>query len=104
MLARQQKQGRRLCMKYDVQNIDLKKILKIEFYKRDELTIDLICCEITFYGECQNEIFFFHEEALEWSDILKKVCDLPNFDKNWREKVVLLPFAENRTTAFIRNQ
>ena len=89
-------------MKLDLQKCNLDNIIKVEFFKRDELTTDLLCCEILTSGTKCNETWFFHEESTQWENVLALVNQLPNFDTKWREKVVHPVFAENRTTAFIR--
>ncbi|MEB3415500.1 hypothetical protein VCJ71_05425 [Alteriqipengyuania sp. WL0013] len=74
------------------------RILKVQFFKRDELTSDLVCCDI----ETEAGLFFCHEEAPEWSEVLALVATLEGFDPDWREKVIQRAFEENRTTAFER--
>ncbi|HEX8902056.1 hypothetical protein, partial [Vitreimonas sp.] len=73
-------------------------IQQVAFFKRDQITTDLICCEII----ARDETWFFHEEQPEWSDVLELVQQLPGFDDEWLSKVMLPPFAENRTIAFER--
>lgn len=75
---------------------------QIVFFKRDELTTDLICCEITINTERSSVICFVHEESDEWERILLEMEQLKGFDKSWPEKVIKPPFAENRTIAFIK--
>jgi len=89
-------------MKPDLQKCNLDNIIKVEFFKRDELTTDLLCCEILTSGAKGNETWFVHEESTQWENVLALVNQLPNFDLNWREKMVHPVFAENRTTAFTR--
>lgn len=89
-------------MKLDLQKYNLDTVIKVEFFKRDELTTDLLCCEILISGTKGNETWFVHEESTQWDDVLALVSKLPDFDLSWREKVVLPAFSENRTTAFIR--
>ena len=43
--------------------LPLASISEVVFYKRDEITTDLICCEV----QVDGQIWFFHEEAKEWS-------------------------------------
>ena len=74
------------------------RILKVQFFKRDELTSDLVCCEI----ETEAGLFFCHEEAPDWSEMLALVATLKGFDTDWRDKVILPAFQENRITAFER--
>lgn len=90
-------------MKPNPASIALDAVEKVEFFKRDELTTDLVCCEIVVSGENGSETWFFHEEAPGWSDALKLVEQLPGFDLDWAAKVMQPPFAENRTIAFDRS-
>ena len=66
------------------------------FLKRDELTTDLVCCEIGSGGK----VFWFHEEMPGWDQLMTHVAQLPGFRSDWRDAVILPPFAENRTVAF----
>lgn len=75
---------------------------QVVFYKKDELTTDLICCEITINTERGPVIWFVHEEGDEWERMLLEMEQLKGFDKSWHEKVINPPFAENRTIAFIK--
>lgn len=42
------------------------------FFKRDELTTDLICCDI----EGRERGWFFHEEAEGWGNLLRHASDV----------------------------
>ncbi len=89
-------------MKPDPTSIAFDAIEKVEFFKRDELTTDLVCCEIVVNADSRREVWFFHEEAANWENMLRLVERLPGFDAEWRAKVIQPPFAENRTVAFER--
>ena len=75
-------------------------VSKIAFFKRDELTTDLVCCEITIDKVGEPAVWFLHEESNEWADILLEMENLKGFDKSWCEKVILPAFAENRIIVF----
>lgn len=83
-------------------SIALDTIQEVSFFKRDELTTDLVCCEVVVRGEGGDMTWFFHEEAPEWGDVLKLVEQLPGFDREWPSKVMRPPLAEKRTVAFDR--
>ncbi|RYY90393.1 MAG: hypothetical protein EOO15_02670 [Chitinophagaceae bacterium] len=89
-------------MKSDLTFITLDAIEQVEFFKRDELTTDLVCCDIVVNGQDGVETWSFHEEASNWGDVLKLVEQLPGFDADWRAKVIQPPLLENRTRAFLR--
>ena len=78
--------------------LPLTDIQKVTFYKRDELTTDLICCDV----EARGQTWFFHEEAEGWDEFLHYLERLPSFRKDWYEAVVQPPFAASETIAFAR--
>jgi hypothetical protein len=80
--------------------IALGKIEQVAFFKRDELTTDLICCEIKVSGEHGSETLLFHEELSDWNMVLAFLQRLPRFDEDWRDKVTNPPFATNRFIAY----
>ena len=71
-------------------------VRRVEFYKRDELTTDLMCCEVTVGDVCH----FSHEEESGWDGLIRKLAALPGFDAEWFAHVSQLPFAESRYVAF----
>ena len=70
----------------------------VVFYKRDELTTDLICCEVVI-GE---KVWFFHEEVEGWDTLIGHLGKLPGWQTDWFSRVSQPPFAESRTVAFSR--
>jgi hypothetical protein len=76
--------------------LPLDAIEKVTFFKRDELTTDLICCEVEIDGRTR----FFHEEAAGWDLLIRPLEGLPGFRADWNAAVVLPPFAECETVAF----
>jgi len=80
------------------QQLPLADIRRVTFYKRDELTTDLICCEV----EACGQTWFFHEEADGWEEFLRYLDFLPNFRTDWPQAVVHPAFAANETVAFKR--
>lgn len=80
------------------EQLPLADIEKVTFYKRDELTTDLICCDV----EARGQKWFFHEEAERWAQFRHHLERLPGFRKDWYEAVVQPPFAATETIAFIR--
>lgn len=80
------------------EQLPLADIQKVTFYKRDELTTDLICCDV----EARGQTWFFHEEAEGWDEFLRYLERLPTFRKDWYEAVVQPPFAASETVAFDR--
>ncbi|MEL6857926.1 MAG: hypothetical protein AAFO74_06040 [Pseudomonadota bacterium] len=81
-------------------NFALNQVHEIVFYKRDEITTDLICCEISITCDPPGQVLFFHEEMPNWQELIDRVSELPDFDMKWFEKVVQPPFQEQRTVAY----
>ena len=73
-------------------------IRRVTFFKRDELTSDLICCEVS----SKNRHWIFHEERGDWPELLALLATLPNFVSDWYERVSHPPFAPSRFIAFER--
>lgn len=74
------------------------QIDRVIFFKRDQITTDLICCEVYVSGS----VHFFHEECAQWPALLRSFAELKAFDGNWFEKVAKPPFQACETVAFIR--
>ncbi|URD60245.1 hypothetical protein M8312_10675 [Sphingomonas sp. KRR8] len=81
-----------------LEQLPLADIQKVTFYKRDELTTDLICCDV----DARGQTWFFHEEAEGWEEFLRYLERLPTFRKDWYEAVVHPPFAASELVAFER--
>jgi hypothetical protein len=81
----------------------LAKVSKVEFYKRDELTTDLICCDITVAGKAgAEEVIFAHEDMPHWDELIHKLEFLGGFDVEWFSEVSQPAFAESRYMAFLQ--
>jgi hypothetical protein len=80
------------------EQLPLTDIHKVTFYKRDELTTDLICCDV----EADGRTWFFHEEAEGWRDFVRYLEQLPGFRGDWYEAVVKPTFARSETIAFTK--
>jgi len=80
--------------------ISLSDVKSIVFFKVDQITTDLICCEVIVKTADGQQSFLINEEMPEFDSLINAFEMLPGFDRQWREKVVLPPFAENRTVAY----
>jgi hypothetical protein len=78
--------------------LPLTDVGKVMFYKRDEVTTDLICCDVVI-GE---KAWAFHEELVGWDLLIDHLQRLPGFRVDWFAVVSQPPFAESRTVAFTR--
>jgi hypothetical protein len=78
--------------------LPLSVIDAVVFYKRDEITTDLICCDV----EVAGRAWTFHEEAAGWKDLLAHLAGLPGFRTDWYAEVVHLPFAACETVEYRR--
>jgi len=83
-------------------DVGLDQIVRIEAYKRDELTTDLICMDIWFDPRTADSVFFMHEEIPGFDDVVARLEDLPGFDKLWWGKLIKPAFAENRLVVYER--
>lgn len=84
-------------------NFTLNQVYEVAFFKRDEVTTDLICCEVSISSSRYEGVLFFHEEMGIWTRLIGRVSALPDFDRKWFEKVVKPPFKEQRTVAYRRS-
>jgi hypothetical protein len=78
--------------------LPLADIDAVIFYKRDEITTDLICCNV----EIASRTWTFHEEVKGWEKLILHLSALPEFRADWYETVVNPPFARCETIAFVR--
>lgn len=76
----------------------LSTVERVVFYKRDEITTDLICCDVVTSGQ----FWTFHEEAAGWSDLIAHLSRLPGFRADWHEAVAHPPFLASETVAYER--
>ena len=79
--------------------LSLADIRKVSFYKRDEITTDLICCDVVL-GE---RVWTFHEELEGWDALIRYLQALPSFNSDWFASVSQPPFASSETVAFVRS-
>ncbi|MBB6426445.1 hypothetical protein [Sphingopyxis sp. JAI128] len=78
--------------------LPLLDIDRVTFYKRDEVTTDLICCDII----ARDAIWSFHEEVAGWDLLLRHLQKLPQFCADWYEAASPPPFALSEIVAFSR--
>jgi allophanate hydrolase subunit 2 len=76
----------------------LSDVNRVIFFKRDELTSDLICCEFSANG-CH---WTYHEETDEWKALVNELNALPGFMSNWFEQVSQPTFATSEFVAYER--
>jgi hypothetical protein len=79
-------------------NLPLTGVARVTFYKRDEITSDLICCDVL-VGE---EVWTFNEEMNGWDLLIHYLQGLPGFRRDWFAAVSHPPFAVSATVAFSR--
>lgn len=78
--------------------LPLTDIAKVTFYKRDELTSDLIYCDVVVAGTT----WAFNEEQAGWELLLQHLYKLPSFRTDWYAAASQPPFATSETVAFSR--
>ena len=79
-------------------NLPLSDIQRVTFYKRDEITSDLICCDV----EIAGETWTFHEDLNGWQVLVEYLECLPGFQTDWFAAVSQRPFSKSETVAFSR--
>ncbi|MCX7282587.1 MAG: hypothetical protein NTX28_00835 [Novosphingobium sp.] len=77
--------------------LDKSAVQHVAFYKRDELTTDLLCCDI---GMISGQTLWIHEEMSEWHEVIAELELLQDFKQDWRLHVIHPAFAECRLTAY----
>lgn len=78
------------------EQLPLSAIEKVVFFKLDEWTTDLICCEV----EAANKVWFYHEEAEGWQEFVSYLKQLPGFRADWYQSVAQPPMAPCETVAY----
>ena len=81
-----------------LEQLPLTDSAKVTFYKRDEITSDLICCDVVAGGSA----WAFNEEQVGWDLLLQHLYKLPDFQTGWYAAVSQPPFATSETVAFSR--
>jgi hypothetical protein len=81
-----------------VAELPLEVVSKVTFYKRDEITIDLICCDVV----VRDKVRTFHEELACWDALIEHFQKLPGFREDWFAAVSQPPFAASEMVAFSR--
>lgn len=76
----------------------LAAINRVTFYKIDEITTDMICCEIA----TPDGLWTYHEEREDWGQLIGALEALPNFAKDWSSHVNHPPFAASTFVAYER--
>lgn len=82
--------------------VSLDKVRAIVAYKIDELTTDLVCCDIVTGSGHGEQIRTIHEEIPGFDAVMARFETLPGFNRKWRETVILPPFASNRAIIYDR--
>ncbi len=82
--------------------VSLEEIKTIFAYKLDEITTDLVCCDIVTGVGDGEQIRTIHEELPGFDVAMARLEALPAFNQMWRDDVLLPPFATNRTTIYSR--
>ncbi|MGX5711642.1 hypothetical protein ACWKWJ_02990 [Sphingopyxis terrae subsp. ummariensis] len=82
--------------------VSLDEVNEIIAYKIDELTADLVCCDIVTGSGDEQKIRTIHEEIPGFDALMARFETLPGFNSEWRDAVILPSFATNRTTIYNR--
>ncbi|MFZ5663805.1 MAG: hypothetical protein ACOY7L_01140 [Pseudomonadota bacterium] len=76
----------------------LSSVERVTFFKRDEITTDLICCQVVSSGQVQT----IHEEMPIWDALIGHLVGLPGFRQDWFAAVSQSAFQPCETVAFER--
>ncbi|MBA1373860.1 hypothetical protein [Sphingomonas ursincola] len=79
-------------------DIPLGSVERVTFYERDEITTDLICCEVVASGQ----IWTFHEEMPGWDALMAHLAGLASFRQDWFAAVSQTAFQPCEIVAFAR--
>lgn len=79
--------------------LPLAEIETVTLFKRDEITADLICCEV----EIGARTWLFHEEMAGWGVLIRHLEQLPGFRTDWFAAVSRPAFEPCVTVAFRRD-
>ena len=81
--------------------IPVQGITRVVAFKRDMVTSDLICFLVSYNRDDGTPWHVtLHEDLPGFLDVEKRLAQLPGFDQQWRQHVVLPPFATNETVIF----
>ncbi len=81
-----------------IRNLKHNDVEKVLFYKIDEITTDLICCDV----EVTDGTWRFHEELEGWELLLEHLEQLPNYKRDWFKFVAFPAFKRNEFVAWTR--
>nr|WP_218939587.1 hypothetical protein [Sphingorhabdus profundilacus] len=76
----------------------LTDIDKVTFYKRDEITTDLICCDVV----VRDAVWTSQEEIVGWDMLVSHIEGLPGFRHEWYELVAQPALEASEIEAFSR--
>jgi len=85
-----------------LEKIFFSDVAVIEIYKIDQMTVDLICCDIQLGVDEKARVWTCHEDIEGFHVLMKAFEQLPGFNSRWPESVVKPAFQENRTLVFDR--
>ena len=71
-------------------------------YKVDELTTDLVCCDVVTDAGEGEQMRTIHEELPGFGAAMASFESLPGFDRTWGEAVISPSFEANRTVIYRR--
>ena len=77
----------------------LDAVERVEFFKRDQVTTDLMCCEIALRD---SRFLEWNEDMSDWPAIIASLEGLPGFDRDWFARVSQPPFEPSCHLAYQR--
>lgn len=86
-----------------VYTIALRDIVAITAYKRDLMTIDLVCWDVVICADAERKEFTLHEDLPGFDAVAAARENLPGFYAGWRETVLPGAFAANVCEVYRRS-
>ncbi|WP_156405286.1 hypothetical protein [Sphingomonas sp. Root710] len=83
-----------------VDKVFLEKVRAVAAYKRDEITVDRVCCDIETASQNGPMLRTIHEEMVGFHEAMAELEKLPGFYRYWREYVILPAFQQNYTELY----
>lgn len=86
----------------DVWRFRWDEVVRIETYKRDIFSVDLVCLD--FFIESREVPCRTHEDMQGFPDLRERMqCRFSSISEGWTQQVAFPPFATNQTVLYDRN-
>lgn len=83
-----------------VDKVFLENVRAVAAYKRDEITVDSVCCDIETASQNGPMLRTINEDMIGFHEAMAKLEELPGFYRYWRETIILPAFVQNYTELY----